>query len=359
MKSLVLALAGLASALCSPLVFSQQTIVIGMSAPLSGSNAALGKEISEGALAYFRKVNAEGGVQGRNVNLIVLDDKNDRATAGANAKKLVTENKAIALFGFASATLSLDAIAVAQEQKVPFIAPFSGADTLRKASLPVYLMRASYEQEFEKLAQHWSSMGFDSAVIVHYDDEVGKQNLETAKRALAKTGKVAISLPLQRNAPITQRDIDAIVNSKSIVIVNTTLFGPFAQLLKKLRESGKPYMYSSLSFVGASQLASTAKADAAGVVMAHVVPFPGNKAIAVVRECAEAIQSAGYPEMGFASLESCIAAKAVVEALLTAALDGLGKVDLGGFTLNFGSGSKLGSDYVDLSMLNRQGTFRN
>ena len=93
-----------------------QSVNLGMSAPLSGSNAALGKEISEGALAYFRKINSEGGIQGRTINLVVMDDKNDRATAGANSRKLLTEQKAIGLFGFASATLTLDAISVAQNR---------------------------------------------------------------------------------------------------------------------------------------------------------------------------------------------------------------------------------------------------
>jgi ABC-type branched-subunit amino acid transport system substrate-binding protein len=60
-------------------------ILVGQSAPLTGSNAEIGKDIRDGALAYFKKVNESGGVNGRQIELVSLDDKNDRKTAGANA----------------------------------------------------------------------------------------------------------------------------------------------------------------------------------------------------------------------------------------------------------------------------------
>src|SRR3954463_12526230 len=85
-------------------------IVIGQSAPLTGSNAEIGKDIRDGANAYFRKVNESGGGNGHLIEMISLDDRNDRKAAGANARQLVNERDVIALFGFASATLSLDAM---------------------------------------------------------------------------------------------------------------------------------------------------------------------------------------------------------------------------------------------------------
>ena len=58
--------AGIALALAaSSASFAADRILIGQSAPLSGSNAEIGKDIRDGALAYFRKVNEAGGVNGR------------------------------------------------------------------------------------------------------------------------------------------------------------------------------------------------------------------------------------------------------------------------------------------------------
>src|SRR5947208_2744497 len=123
----------------APLVgIAADKIVIGQSAPLTGSNAEIGKEIRAGALAYFKKVNDAGGVNGKQIELISLDDKNDRKIAGQNAVKLVNENHVVALFGFASATLSLDAMPIVKEKNVPFFAPFTGADAIHKQNPYVF-----------------------------------------------------------------------------------------------------------------------------------------------------------------------------------------------------------------------------
>ena len=60
-------------------------ILIGQSVPLSGANRELGEEIREGALAYFRKVNDAGGIGGRRIELVSLDDANDTTRAAENA----------------------------------------------------------------------------------------------------------------------------------------------------------------------------------------------------------------------------------------------------------------------------------
>src|SRR4051794_7315355 len=81
------------------------TINIGQSTPLTGANAELGQDIRNGALAYFKKVNDAGGVHGRKIELITLDDANVVQRAGENTQKLVDQG-VFALFGYASATLS-------------------------------------------------------------------------------------------------------------------------------------------------------------------------------------------------------------------------------------------------------------
>ena len=101
----------LAAATFSPVSHAQgDKIIVGQSAPLTGGNAAFGNDIRSGANAWFAAVNAKGGVNGRQIELVTIDDKNDRKTAGANAKTLLENPDLVALFGFASATLSLDAI---------------------------------------------------------------------------------------------------------------------------------------------------------------------------------------------------------------------------------------------------------
>ena len=363
--------AGLALALAaSSAAFAADKIVIGQSAPLTGSNAEIGKDIRDGALAYFRKVNEAGGVNGRQVELVSLDDKNDRKTAGANAVKLVNENNVVALFGFASATLSMDAMPVVKEKRVPFFAPFTGADAIHKQGPYVFVMRASYADELVKILEHWKGLGADRVTVIHYDDEIGNQNYATVERLMKGAGKQAVvSVKLKRNADVERAQIDAIIKSDPQVIVATTLYGATAQVLKGLKEAKRPYNMTSLSFVGPSQLAKAAGGDAAGVSVAGVVPPPNKTVVPVIKECGDAIRKAGIPELNYTNLEACIAAKVLVEGLRRAgrepsrdslyrALSGIGNYDAGGYVVTFGPDDRHGSSFVELAVINKAGQFR-
>ena len=89
MKKLVAILLSLCAGQAAAQGVTSNQILIGQSAPLSGANAELGKDIRNGALAYFRKLNDAGGVHGRKVELVSLDDGNTVARAEENTKKLL------------------------------------------------------------------------------------------------------------------------------------------------------------------------------------------------------------------------------------------------------------------------------
>ena len=362
-------LAALALAFPLAVAAAPDKILIGQSAPLTGSNAEIGKDIRDGALAYFKKVNDAGGVNGRQIELVSVDDRNDRKTAGANAVKLVNENNVVALFGYASATLSLDAMPIVKEKRVPFFAPFTGADAIHRQNPFVFVVRASYADELVKILDHWRGLGADRVTVIHYDDEIGNQNYATVERLMKTAGKQAVSVKLKRNADVEPAQIEAIVKSDPQVIVATTLYGATAQVLKGLREARRPYNMTSLSFVGPSQLAKVAGPDAGGVSVAGVVPPPNKIVVPVVKECADAMRKAGVPELNYTNLESCIAAKVLVEGLRRAgreitreslykALNGLGQYDAGGYVVAFGPDTRHGSHYVELAVINREGRFR-
>src|SRR5262245_7443044 len=170
------------------------TIVFGQSAPLSGANAELGNDIRNGALAYFRKVNEAGGVHGRRLELVTLDDANQVPRAEANTRELVEQKQVFALFGYASATLSRPALPIVEKQGVPFLAPFTGADPMRVFNARVYNVRASYADELEKIVEHFAPLGVQRFSIVYYDDVVGRENLSAVERALKKRSLQPVSI---------------------------------------------------------------------------------------------------------------------------------------------------------------------
>jgi ABC-type branched-subunit amino acid transport system substrate-binding protein len=364
--ALAAALACLAASLAAG---AADKIVIGQSAPLTGSNAELGKDIRDGALAYFRKVNEAGGVHGRPIELVTIDDKNDRKTAGANAVKLVNQDNVIALFGFASTTLSLDAMPVVKEKRVPFFAPFTGADAIYHQNPYVFAMRASYADELGKVLEHWGDLGLTRVTVIHYDDQIGNENYATVERIMKAAGKKPVGVKLKRNADVTGAQIEAIIKSDPEIVVGTTSYDSTAQALKMLHASKHPYNMTTLSFVGPSQLAKMAGADAAGVSVSGVVPPPTKLLVPVVKECGAVVRAAGLPELNYTNLESCIAAKVLVEAIRRAgrdvsreslykALATLSGYDAGGYVVSFGPDVRHGSHYVELAVIGSDGRFK-
>jgi branched-chain amino acid transport system substrate-binding protein len=349
---------------------AQDSWIVGQSAPLTGGNAAMGRDVRDGALAYFKAVNAKGGIAGKPIELVTLDDANDRKTAGTNAQTLLHDKRAVALFGFASATLSLDAMPQAEKAGTLFFAPLSGADPVRKAPPVVFTMRASYGEEMDKILAFWTGLGMKKVVVVHYDDEVGKQNFAVVAAYLAKqNGTPPAALSLKRNQAVEEAHIDELREHKPDVIINTTLSGAAAEISKRLAKRGAFVPTSSLSFVGAQQYIDAAGAAAAGVSIAQVVPNP-SVGLPVVRECAKALLDSGVARlMNSTHLEACISAKVLTEAMrrakkpadaaaLLASMQSLGTYDAGGFTVNYSANHHHGSSYVELGMVSRDGKLR-
>ena len=348
-----------------------QEIVVGQSAPLSGGNAELGNDIRNGALAYFRKVNEAGGVAGAKIKLVTLDDRNDTKLSAENTQKLLEEQNAVALFGYASSTLSIPAMPAVLEHKVPFFAPFTGADTIRKQNDYVYTVRATYADEIVKIVNFWGNLGNTRVTVLHYDDAVGKQNFETVANVLQKFDRKPVSVAIKRNAEVTDANVRDVIASDPNVLVVTTLYAPAAQMLKKLKAQGRATMTTSLSFAGASQLAKALGPDALGVSVAITVPTPRSQAVPVVRECGEAWSGAGNKEaMSVTALEACIAAKVLVEgmkrsgshvtrATLHKSLSALGRYDAGGYVVDFKPNFRHGGSYVSIALLQPNGEVKN
>ena len=156
---------------------TKTNILIGQSSPFSGSNKELGDDIREGLQAYFKRTNEAGGVNGRTLELIALDDANDAKRSGENARILIEQRGVLALIGYASATLSLPALPFVEKSKIAFVGPFTGAEPMRAFRRNVYNIRASYADELEKIVDFYTTTGMKKFSVIHYDDAVGKENL--------------------------------------------------------------------------------------------------------------------------------------------------------------------------------------
>jgi ABC-type branched-subunit amino acid transport system substrate-binding protein len=368
-------LAALATAaLATAAVHAQQTpgvtastIIIGQSAPLTGANAELGNDIRNGALAYFAKINAAGGVHGRKIELATIDDGNAVPRAEANTKKLIEEQAVFALFGYASATLSRPALPFVEKHKVPFLSPFTGADPMRVFNKHVYNMRGSYAEELEKIVDHFFPLGVKRFSIVYYDDVVGKENLAAVERALKKRNLTVVSVAAYSNRvkPEIEAGLKEVMKGQPDVVILTTLYKATSDFIKLAQKENFGAQMASNSFPGASPLAKELGGQGAGVIVATVVPPPSKRSLPIVQEYQAAIEKhLGKKDLSFTSLESYIAAKATVEALRRAgprltrenfmqALDNMKGFDTGGYVMSFAPNDHNGSSFVELTVIGR------
>ena len=351
---------------------STSQVLIGQSVPLTGANKDLGIDIRDGALAYFARLNESGGVFGRRIELISLDDANVVARAGENTQKLLEERGVFALFGYASATLSRPALPYIEKHRVPFLAPFTGADPMRMFNRYVYNMRASYADELEKVVDHFEPLGVKRFAIVHYDDVIGRENYTAVDRALTKRSLRAVSVAAfkDRVKPDIEAGVRDVLAGNPDVVILTTLYKASADFIKAARRSGSNAFMVSNSFPGASQLAKELGKEGIGVVIATVVPPYARMSVPVVQEYRAAMEKhVGRKDLSFTSLEAYIAAKVTAEALRRAgpritregfsrALDGLSRYDAGGYLVSFAPDNRNGSSFVELTIIGKDGGFK-
>lgn len=116
-----IALATLAGALAgaSSLAAAQDAYVIGVSAAMTGPAAATYAPVVESMKAYLEHVNAKGGIRGKPVKLVVLDDSAQPSRAAANAKRLLTEDKVVLLMNSSLSSTFAPMVAEAKRANVP------------------------------------------------------------------------------------------------------------------------------------------------------------------------------------------------------------------------------------------------
>src|SRR5258706_1750780 len=148
---------------------SATKIVVGQSVAVTGPAAELGIQMKTGVSAYLDAVNEKGGVHGRKIELITLDDQYEGKVTVPNTKKLIEEHRVFALIGYVGTPTSVPAVPVFTEAKVPFFGPFTGAEALRAPfNRYIFHVRASYYDETEKIVEQVLSTGGRSIALLYH-----------------------------------------------------------------------------------------------------------------------------------------------------------------------------------------------
>jgi ABC-type branched-subunit amino acid transport system substrate-binding protein len=325
--------------------------------------------MNAGAEAYFNVINKSGGVNGRKIKLVSVDDGYEPDKAAANTKKLIAEDKVLALFGYVGTPTANAALPIFTEAKVPFIGAFTGAQSLREPfNRYVFNVRASYFDETEQIVAHLVLQGITKIAVFYQNDAYGKAGLAGVERAMkARKLEIAATATVERNTTDVTAAVGKLAKSGTSAVIMISAYKSCAAFIKSMKTAGGLQQFWNVSFVGSKALAGELGDDGRGVQISQVVPFPWSDSTPIVRDYQKQI---GAPDKySFTSLEGYIAAKILVEGLkragknptresLVDGLAGMGKTDLGGFTVTYTPTNHNGSSYVDLTIISRAGVFK-
>jgi ABC-type branched-subunit amino acid transport system substrate-binding protein len=362
----------LALALALSWSWAAAQIVVGQTAAFTGPEAASVKEMTDGAKLYFDQVNAAGGVFGEKIELVSLDDQGNPQKAAANARKLITENNALALMLTRGVATTQAVVPVAAQDHVPLVAPSSGAMALREPANPwVFNLRASSQEEAEHAVDHLVQMGMSRIGMAYSNDAYGMDARIGALRAFDKAHmRVAFALPYPagRHADFSQ----VVLGVSKLDAQAVILIGPgqdVADATRALRLKGLPATVVTLSNNANGQFVKQMAEFARGAVVAQAFPDEHAMSAPLIKEAYAQANAKGIYELTPDMVEGYASAKLLVEGLKKAgkqptrqklhdALDSLGKINLGGMEVAFSPKNHAGSDFTDLAIVGPDGKFR-
>lgn len=183
-------------------------VVIGGTVPLSGPESAY-SVVAEGAAAYFAYVNDRGGVNGRRIEYVYLDDAYDPAQTAQQTRRLVEQEKVLAIFNSVGTEHSLAVQPYLNQMGVPQLFVGSGARAIAREAARYpwtigYL--PSFFAEGRIYGRYAARTRPGTRVAVLYEDsEFGRDLLAGLRAGLAGKGRIAAARPYA----VTDADVNS------------------------------------------------------------------------------------------------------------------------------------------------------
>lgn len=296
---------------------SKSSIRLGMSAPVSGQAAELGKSYRDGAQLVFQRLNIEGGIDGRPIELVCVDDGYEPLRTVENTRQFLQDPKMFALFGYVGTPTVNAALPLLRKNKLPFIAPFTGAQLIRQADDTfVYNFRASYAEEVQhQLKQLVDRQGYRRIALLIQADEFGASVEQHILEGMQQRQlqPVAISR-YQRNTHDLSHAIQQLKTPQPDLVIMVGHYQALAQAIEWGQHNDFNPVYSVVSFTGVMPFVNKLKAPF-HLYASTVLPMPHPQAPhPLVQAYLHAAVQAGYKPSDV-SFEGYVSASLFVSAL--------------------------------------------
>jgi ABC-type branched-subunit amino acid transport system substrate-binding protein len=364
---------------------TEAEVVLGMSAPFSGAVKELGRGMRAGIEAAFGAANEAGGVAGRKLRLVALDDGYEPSRTRPVMQELLENRKVFAIVGSVGTPTAAVSIPYVQERKVVFFGALSGGPLLRKVPPDRYVFnyRPSYAEETAAAVRYLVDVRRippQQISVFHQDDEFGQAGLAGVEQQLRKYRRDPsrmLKVTYKRNSADVVEAVDRVhkLQPKLRAVVMVATYQAAVQFIEKVKDlNGPPLVFTNVSAVDSNALAEGLVQGRRGhttdVVVTQVVPLPTSKATAIIRYRQALERHALGEQPGFVSLEGYVVGSILVEGLkragkdltsesLVAALEGIRDLDLGvGAPITFGPAEHQGSHKVWGTALEPGGSYK-
>jgi branched-chain amino acid transport system substrate-binding protein len=359
-------------------------IIFGMSAPFSGPAKELGRGMKAGIDLAFAAANEAGGVNGRKLRLIALDDGYEPERTRAVMKDLADTRNVFGFIGNVGTPTAEVAVPFTLEKRMLFFGPFTGAGLLRRDPPDRYVFnfRASYAEETAATVKYLVDVRRilpDEIAVFAQQDGYGDAGFNGVAKMLRKYNRNpdrALRVGYKRNTSDVGEAVETLLKSRHPVraVVMVATYKAAAKFIEKVKAERPDIVFSNVSFVGSQALADElimfGGKVAEGVIVTQVVPLPQSKSTAVLKYQELLPKHSLGEKPDFVSLEGYLAASLLIEGLkragpdfttesLVDALEGMRGVDLGvGATMAFGMSEHQASHKVWGTMLDASGNFQ-
>lgn len=348
---------------------TDSTVLIGQTVGVTGTVAGPVKEMNEGANAYFSEVNKRGGIHGRKIEMRVLDDKFDPALTFDNAETLIKKDKVFALFQGRGTPHTQAILPLLQANNIPLVAPSTGAAVFHQpAQRQLFSIRAKYQDEVAKAVEHFTTIGVTAISILHVDDAFGEDGLDGFKKAMAarKLTPVAIT-KFARVKPDYSATAAEVIKANPAALIIVSSAKNTVEVIKAIRAQSGQMLIMTMSNNSSQAFVKDLGPAGVGVIVSQVTPTPHLLSTRLGQEFAAAAK-AHHITVSYAAMEGFVNAKVFVEGLRRAgpkltrdgfirALESMQRVDFGGLMVTYGPDDHTGSEFVELTMIGKDGRF--
>ncbi len=348
-------------------------IAIAQIGPFTGLPSPDAHEVYAGAMAYFAKVNAQGGVNGNKLTLTKFDDRFDGNEFVNQLSAVRREQKYVALL---SPIGVLGIVRMLQENLLSdagliVINVIPGIESFRKANNPyVFHVRAGDEAQIERIVKHAKLLNIMKLAVLQQEIASGPEWTASVKSSAERLGGFQIKVVVAKHddgaLAAAGGEISKLTDSQAVVILGTPKF--IADGVASTRKAGIKQQIYTMSYAPPGLVVKVAgEAQARGVGIVQTFPSPNGRVSQVQRDFQSAMK-AHMPEVkqySFFHFEGYLSARVLAEAIrraggrtdpesLSRAMRTASPMDFNGFIADFRK-SNAGSQWTDMSVISRNG----